>query len=154
MKRLTIAALVAAQTLAVQPAVAADLAPGAETRAGAFGGFRLRVPLDGARGERRVRAGLAIAPAIQSRTAAGESRLRIGEGLELGLAGPGPVRLSLAGQDLRRLGASAQDGQGADEGGGGPSTLGWIAIGVGVVAVIVVGAAALCLSDNDCIPSE
>lgn len=151
MKRLTIAALIAAQILAAQPAFAAGLAAAEEQRAGAFGGFRLRVPLDAVRGDRRVRAGLAIAPALRGRTADGETRLLIGEGLELDFAGRAP-RLLVAGLDVRRV--AAQGDENEEEDGGGPSTLGWIAIGVGVTAVIIVGAAAICLSDSDCIPSE
>ena len=153
MKRLTIAALLAGQLTAAQPAFAAELAETRTQQTGAFAGFRMRVPLDGAAHERRLRAGLAVAPMLHSRTAAGESQLRFGEGIELGIAGRQPLRLTLAGQDLRRLGAQESE-QDEDEDGDGPSTLGWIAIGVGTLAVIVVGAAALCLADNDCIPSE
>ena len=153
MKRLTIAALLAAQVAAAIPASAAELAEARTQQTGAFAGFRMRVPLDGAVHERRLRAGLTVAPTLHSRTSAGESQLRFGEGLELGLVGRQPLRLTLAGQDLRRLGAQEGD-QDEDEDGGGPSTLGWIAIGVGTLAVIVVGAAALCLADDDCIPSE
>lgn len=150
MKKLMIAALVAAQLLPVQTALAADLPAAAEARAGAFGGLRVRVALDRESREPRVRAGLALAPTLHSRDFGGESRLRFGEGVELGLTSREPLRLTIAGQDMRRLGA-AQDEEERD---GGPSTLGWIAIGVGVVAVLVVGAAAICLSDSDCIPSE
>ena len=151
MKRLTIAALLSAQLAAVQPAFAAELAEPRTQQTGAFAGFRMRLPLDGAAQERRLRAGLTLAPTLHSRTAAGESQLRFGEGIELGITGRQPLRLTLAGQDLRLLGA--QDSE-QDEDGDGPSTLGWIAIGVGTLAVIVVGAAALCLADDDCIPSE
>ena len=150
MKKLMIAAFVAAQTLPVQTALAAELPATTETRAGAFGGLRVRVGLDGATREPRVRAGLALTPTLHSRSSAGESRLQFGEGVELGLFDRGPLRLSVAGHDVRRL-AAAQDEEERDRG---PSTLGWIAIGVGVVAVIVVGAAAICFSDSDCIPSE
>ena len=154
MKRLTIAALLAAQVAAAQPAFAAELAESRTQQTGAFAGFRMRVPLDGAVHERRLRAGLTVAPTLHSRTMTGESQIRFGEGLELGIAGRQPLRLTLAGQDLRRLGAQQSEQENEDEDGGGPSTLGWIAIGVGVVAVVVVGAAALCLADSDCIPSE
>jgi hypothetical protein len=154
MKKLTIAVLLAGQVpAAAQPAMAADFALAQEQRAGAFAGLRLRMPLDGPQ-RRQVRAGFALAPTFGTRGMNGESRLRIGEGLELGITGRQPVRLLLAGQDVRRLGA-AQRGEGQEnDRGGGPSTLGWIAIGVGAAVVIVVGAAALCASDHDCIPSE
>lgn len=157
MKRSIVAALIAGQILAAaQPAMAADFTSAQEQRAGAFAGLRLRMPLDGAR-HRQIRAGFALAPTLGTRGINGESRLRIGEGLELGITGRQPVRLLFAGQDVRRLGAAqgaeGQDGQ-QNERRGGPSTLGWIAIGVGAAVVIVVGAAALCVSDSDCIPSE
>jgi len=152
MKNLTIAALVAAQIPAsAQPALAADLASHQEIQGGAFGGVRLRVPLGGRARDNRVRAGLAFAPTVSSRGQDGAVRTRIGEGLELGITGREPVRLSLAGMPVSRL---AQGGSGPDGGRLGISTLGWIAIGVGAAIVIVVGAAAICVSDHDCLPSE
>lgn len=150
MKKLTIIALVAAQVTAVaQPAMAAELTDGRTQAMGAFAGARLRVPLDGRTGEREVRAGLALAPTLQSRSASGETRTRIGEGLELGFNGDDRLRLSLAGQDMRRLGAAQADEE-EDEDRGGPSTLGWIAIGVGAVAVTGAGLWALCFSGTIC----
>ena len=118
---------------------------------GAFAGLRLRVPIDGIAEQRQVRAGLAVSPVMHSRAISGESQLRIGEGLELGIAGDQPIRLSLGGTPVSQL---AQGPAGPDGRRVGISTIGWIAIGVGVAAVIVVGAAALCASDHDCIPSE
>jgi hypothetical protein len=151
MKKLMIAALVAGQLLtAAQPAFAAELVDSHGQQIGAFAGARLRVPLNGNARQRQIRAGFTLAPTMRTLAADGHSRLRFGEGLELGITGRQPVRLLLAGQDVRRLGA-AQDN---DDRRGGPSTLGWIAIGVGVAAVIVIGAVALCASDHDCIPSE
>ncbi|HEV2816089.1 MAG TPA: hypothetical protein VGW40_02545 [Allosphingosinicella sp.] len=151
MRKLMIASLLAGQVLALQPAAAADFAEARQQQAGAFAGFRMRLPLDGARRERHVRAGLTVAPTMHSRTAAGESQWRIGEGFELGIAGRAPVRLTLGGTPINRLaqGPSGPDGRRA-----GVSTLGWIGIGIGAAVVIVVGAAALCASDHDCIPSE
>jgi hypothetical protein len=65
------------------------------------------------------------------------------------------VRLLIAGQDVRRLGAAQRsEGQEGERRGGGPSTLGWIAIGVGAAVVVLIGAVALCAADHDCIPSE
>ena len=154
MKRLTLTALVAGQLLAAaQPAFAAELTEHRTREMGAFAGLRLRMPLDGNVEQRQLRAGLTLALAMHSRTMSGESQMRFGEGLELGVIGRKPLRLQLAGQDLRRLGAQ-QGEEEDDDRGGGPSTLGWIAIGVGVAVVIVVGAAALCASDHDCLPSE
>lgn len=115
MKSLIIAALLAAQVLTyAQPALAAEMADQPEQRTGVFGGVRLRVPLDGRRDRQQVRAGLTLAPTLHSRAADGALRLRMGEGIELGVAEREPVRLTIAGQDVRRLAAAAQ-GQDDDE---------------------------------------
>ena len=152
MKKLTIAALVAGQLLAsAQPAFAAELTENRTQQMGAFAGLRLRVPLDGNVQQRQVRAGLAVAPMMHSRAMDGQTRLRIGEGVELGITGREPVRLSLAGTPVNRL---AQGAAGPDGRRMGVSTIGWIAIGIGAAAIIIVGAAALCASDHDCLPSE
>jgi len=146
MKKLTIGALVAGQLLGpVQPAAAADLVERDTPQIGAFAGARLRIPLGGAREERRLRAGLTLAPTMR----VGAGRLRFGEGLEFGVAGREPVRLSLAGTPVNRL---AGGGRGPDGQRLGVSTLGWIAIGVGATVVVLVGAAALVadhISDNE-----
>jgi len=145
MKKLMIGALVGAQLLTTAPpAVAAELETVSDQRMGAFGGLRVRLPLDGDARQRRVRAGLAVAPAMHTRMLDGETRLRIGEGVELGLRGREPLRLSIAGQDVRRLGA--QQGQGDDEGDGIP-TGAWIAGGIVLVAIGAVVFAAITL-DN------
>lgn len=149
MRKLTIAALLGAQMLGTAPpALAADFVADQQVRGGAFGGLRLRVPFGGNARENRVRAGLALAPTLSTRARNGESRMRIGEGFELGVTGREPVRLLLAGRDLRRLGAAQDNDR------GGPSTLAWIAIGVGVSVGILVAAVALCMDDSDCNPSE
>lgn len=108
MKKLTIAALLAGQALtAAQPAFAAEYTAAPEQKAGAFAGFRLRLPLDGPQ-RRQVRAGLAIAPTLAVRGGGGEIRTRIGEGLEYGYRTNRPLSFSIAGADLngRRLGAA------------------------------------------------
>ena len=152
MKRLMIMALLGAQLMTVaQPAFAAELTENRTQQMGAFAGLRLRVPLDGNVQHRQVRAGLAVAPMMHSRAMNGETRLRIGEGVELGITGREPVRLSLAGTPVNRL---AQGATGPDGRRMGISTIGWIAIGIGAAAIIIVGAAALCASDHDCLPSE
>ena len=133
MKKLLIAALLVAQ---VAPAAAADFSSGRETNAGAFAGFRLRVPLDGHPTQRGVRAGLTVAPTMQTRDLQGERRTQIGEGLELGVTGGQPLALSIAGRPVSQLtrGAEAPGARRA-----GVSTLGWVAIGVGVVVVAGIG---------------
>lgn len=155
MKKLTMAALVAGQILtSATPCWAADLTSSQEVQGGAFGGVRLRLPLGGRPHDNRLRAGFAVAPTLSSRAQDGAVRTRIGEGLEFGYRGGRSVSFSIAGHDLqpRPLGA-AQDNDGNHRHRG-PSTLGWIAIGVGAAVVIVIGAAVLCASDHDCIPSE
>lgn len=149
MKRLTMAALLAGQMLAAAPpALAAELTDGRTQEMGAFGGVRLRVPLDGGAAEQRqVRAGLAVAPTLRSRSASGETRTRIGEGLELGFNGDDRVRLSLAGTPVSHLarGPAGPDGRRL-----GVSTLGWIAIGTVVVAGAVLVLFQLCVDGEVC----
>jgi opacity protein-like surface antigen len=136
MKKLMIAALIAGQ-LAV-PAQAAELvdARGIEgTRQGAFAGARLRVALDAAARE-RVRAGVTLAPTRHDVRGDGSARLRIGEGLEFGASDRLAFGLSLAGRPVAEIvqGAGGPEGRRRNV-----STTGWVAIGVGVVVVAVVG---------------
>jgi hypothetical protein len=136
-KKLAIGALVTAQLLGVaQPAAAADLFERDTPQIGAFAGARLRLSLGGRREEQRLRAGLTLAPTMHGRTAVGGMQLRIGEGLDLGVTGREPVRLSLAGTPVNRLG---QSGRGPDGRRLGVSTIGWVAIGAGVVLLAVGG---------------
>jgi hypothetical protein len=125
MKKLTMAALVAAQIMvAAQPAAAAEIIDDkgmASQRHGAFAGARLRVPLGG-EGDRKARAGLAVAPIAQSERGDGSRRFRFGEGFELGLNGRDKAELAFGGTkvsqlvqgpvgpDGRRLGASTGKG--------------------------------------------
>ena len=151
MKKLLIAALAAGQILGTAaPAFAQSYSPARETETGTFGGVRVRIPFGGHARE-HVRAGFAFAPTSRTDFQDGRTRTQIGEGLEFGFNGRGPVQFSLAGTPVNRLaqGRSGPDGQRL-----GVSTLGWIAIGVGVSAVIVDSAAALCVSDTNCIPDE
>ena len=131
MKYVVMAALAAGQiAVAAQPAFAAELTDGQSQQIGAFGGVQVRVPLDGGAERRPIRAGLTIAPTLQTRNLSGETRTRIGEGLEVGLAGDAPVRISLAGTPVSQLarGPAGPDGQRL-----GVSDIGWIAIGAGTV---------------------
>jgi hypothetical protein len=149
------AALIAAQlSLAAQPAFAADLGDDkgtVATRQGAFAGARLRLPLDGPRA-RKVQAGLTVAPIMRGRGGDGSVRTRFGEGMELRLAGEAKPQLAFGGRSLAQLkeGAAGPDGRKH-----GISTIGWVAIGVGVAAVIVFALfesckdGEICGSDND-----
>jgi hypothetical protein len=101
---------------------------------GLFAGSRLRIAL-GHRGSERVRAGIAIAPTLH-RMGDGGSRLRIGEGLEYGLTDRRSPAVAIAGYRISELQRFPK----------GPhqnvSTVGWVAIGVGVVVLAGVGAMA------------
>jgi hypothetical protein len=152
-RKLTICALLVAQVSTAVPASAAELTDGRTQQAGAFAGFRLRLALDGDARRRPLRAGLAVAPTIHSQSLRGETRTRIGEGLELGIVGDGPVRVSLAGTPVSRLvqGPAQGDGRRVRA-----STGEWIAIGAGAV-VVVLGVAYLgfmewidCDADDEC----
>lgn len=152
MRKLMIAALAAAQIAATaQPALAADLGErgAVAQRQGAFAGARLRIPLDGSRAG-KAQAGLTVAPILQGRQADGSIRTRFGEGVELRLTGERGPQMAFGGRSLAQLteGRAGPDGRRM-----GVSTIGWIAIGVGVAAVIVVAAGVACQETN-CTNSE
>jgi len=147
MRKLLIAGLVAGQVVATaQPALAAELhpdRPGMPNQVSAFAGARLRVPLGG--GKEKPRAGLALTSTLRS-GATGE--LRFARGAELGLAGgESSVRLTLGGMPVSRLvqGRSGPDGRKL-----GVSTLGWVAIGVGALAVTYLALFELCKDGEIC----
>jgi hypothetical protein len=153
MKTLMIAALAAAQiAAAAQPAMAADLGDSngpVAARQGAFAGARIRIALDGSRA-RKPRAGLTVAPILQGRQADGSIRTRFGEGMELRLAGEVKPRLAFGGRTLVEL----RQGRGGPDGRRlGVSTIGWIAIGVGVAAIVLVAAGVTCQETN-CLNSD
>ena len=153
MKTIIIGAVIASQIgLAAQPALAADLTVDRSAmaqRQGAFAGARVRVALGGGKAN-KVRAGLAIAPLVQGRSNSGEMRTRFGEGLDLGIAGRDrKPSLSIAGTPVSQIASGKAGPTGAKAG---VSTIGWVAIGVGVVLVSLVAITAVCLSE--CVPSE
>ncbi len=150
MKSVTMAALIATQIgIVAQPALAADLGDqrnsGAQ-RQGAFAGARLRVPLNGT-GAGKVRAGLTVAPILQGRGADGSIRTRFGEGVELRFSGATKPELAFGGRSLAQLteGRTGPDGRKL-----GISTIGWVAIGVGVAAVTVLALGQLCADGEIC----
>jgi hypothetical protein len=156
MRKLLIAALLSSQILTTAaPAFAQGYAPARETETGAFGGVRVRIPFGGSARE-PVRAGIAVAPTTRTDYQDGRVRTRFGEGVEFGYRTGRPLSLSLAGRDLSsfRLNAAQGEQEQQRRRRGGPSTIGWIAIGVGVSLAIFVAAVAICASDSDCIPSE
>lgn len=143
MKKILIASLIAAQTLAVaEPAFAATLDDQPTTiqqSRGTFAGARLRIPLGGEKAT--PRAGLAFTAMQRSGASDGSSSLRFSEGVEFGFAGSTKPQLMLAGQPLSatKLGL-ADDGDKK----GGISTLGTVAIVVGGLLVVgAIGAAIL-----------
>ena len=137
MRKLLMAGLVAAAQMlpAAQPAMAAELhqdRTGLPNQVSAFAGARLRVPLGG--GREKPQAGLALTSTLRG-GATGE--LRFAKGAELGFSGDEKLRLSLAGRPLSQL----APGRGAPAGGkAGVSTLGYVAIGVGVVVIVTLAA--------------
>jgi len=154
-KKLVMAALVSAQlVVAAEPVAAADLVAREGPQMGAFAGLRLHVPLDATQ-RRPIRAGLAIAPTMARADSEGVVRSAIGEGFELGISGRQPPRLFIAGQDLRRLGAAQQNGEQEGERHGGPSTLGWVAIGAGALILVTATAGYFVFEDMmDCDPGD
>ena len=128
MKKVMIAAVVAAQPLATWPAYAAEIGLAERPRASAFAGIRLRIPLDGAGRDRQLRAGLTVAPTLHGRDSRGGLRMQFGEGVEYGLRSGRGSSFSIAGQDLTR--ARPRAAQGEEEDGGGTSTWVWLAVGV------------------------
>ena len=130
MKRAATGAFAAVQiALALQPAAAAELAAdgASPSRVGSFAGARLRVPLGAGGG--KAHAGLAFTATQRSGDI---GMLRFSKGMELGFAGDDKVRLSLGGRPVSQLAQGREGPRGRKLG---VSTLGWVGIGVAVVAV-------------------
>jgi len=141
MRKIVTVALCAAQMASA--AQAADLGRDSQwtaQRRGAFAGARFRLPLGG-REAAKPRVGLTLTPVERSEAEDGSLATRYGRGLELGLSGREPVRLTFAGRPVSRL---AGGGNGPQGGKLGVSTVGWAGIVVGVVAASVVAAYVLC----------
>jgi hypothetical protein len=149
------AALVGGQlSIAATPLHAAELIaveqPGGRQQLGAFAGARLHMPLDGRRRE-RARVALTAAPTLHVMQSSGERRARIGEGLELGGGAGNRLQLGYAGRPVSRLvaGAEGPDGQRRNI-----SPIGWVAIGVGALALLYVAAIGICTEAVECFPGE
>lgn len=135
MKTYLLAGLFAAQAMvAAQPAAAANLDEPTTVQSGTFAGARIRLSLGGQQHDRKLRAGLTIAPTLRSQTISGQTQTRLGEGLELGFTGKRPLTLSLAGRPISGL--LPGGGKSEDEQRLGISTGGYVAIGVGVAALV------------------
>ena len=92
MKNYVLAGLVAAQMIvSAQPATAAGFEQGTSVQTGTFAGARIRLSLGGKQQDQKFRAGLTMAPTLRSQAISGETRMRIGEGLELGFTGKRPL---------------------------------------------------------------
>ncbi|MFL6846609.1 MAG: hypothetical protein ACJ8ER_17220 [Allosphingosinicella sp.] len=145
MKRLLIAAVAAASMVgASQPAAGADLVQDgmrSPAQVSAFAGARLRVPLGG---REKPQAGLALTSTMRSGPT---GELRFAKGAELGFSGDDTLRLSFAGRPVSTLvrGQSGPEGRKL-----GVSTIGWVAIGVGVALVALYAAAQLCADGEIC----
>jgi hypothetical protein len=95
--------VLSAAQLASAPAHAADLdgrSPFAENQRGAFAGLRLRA--ETGTGATKLRAGLALAPTAHVRRGA-NSKMAVGEGMELRLGAGMKAELTLAGQRMDRM---------------------------------------------------
>jgi hypothetical protein len=139
MKSLTAAALAAAAlSLVVQPLAAAALPreAGIQIERGTFVGARFRIPFG--RSDEKAHAGLAL---TATQRTPGRAELRFAKGLDLGYAGDDKLRLSLHGQPVSRLvqGKAGPEGRKL-----GVSTVGWVALGVGVVVLSIAGLYVLC----------
>ena len=145
MRKLLIAAVAAGQIVAAQPVTAAELHRDRmdnPNQVSAFAGARLRVPLGGRGG--KPQAGLALTSTLRS-GATGE--LRFARGAELGFSGGEPIRLTLGGTPVSRLG---QGRAGPDGRKLGMSTVGWVAIGVGALLVTTFALFELCKDGEIC----
>lgn len=149
MRSLILSLLLAGQlAFAAQPVLAAEIEAGEQSRMGMFGGVQLRMPLGGSRVE-QPRMGLTLAPTMRSQRLDGASATRVGQGLELSFAGRRP-EARLAGTRLDRLDTlAAPDGRHANI-----STLGWVGIGVGTLALTVGGFYIWLLEASECGPRE
>jgi hypothetical protein len=112
MKKLTIAALLAAQLLgAAQPLAAApldnDRIGSGEQYRGTFMGARFRIPFGGENAG-RPRAALSLTSVEHGRQADGRLRTRFAEGVELGISQNRPLTLSIGGVSFARRLAAAQ----------------------------------------------
>jgi hypothetical protein len=147
MRKLLIAGIVAGQVMAAaQPVTAAELDQdrmATPNQISAFAGARLRVPLGG--GREKLRAGLALTSTLRSGST---GELRFARGAELGFSGgDSAVRLTLGGTPMSRFAPGRAGPEGRKLG---VSTIGWVAIGVGALAVTYFALFSLCRDGEIC----
>ena len=105
-----------------------------DVKPGAFVGARFRLPL-GERANRKPRAELAIAPSASRISGRGFIRTDVSEGFALGVSPRSKPTLTLAGERADRV-LAMKSGRNLDPNRKlGVSDVGWVAIGVGVLAV-------------------
>ncbi|MBA3676458.1 MAG: hypothetical protein H0W74_03540 [Sphingosinicella sp.] len=149
MKSIITAALVASQiAAAATPAMAAtieDHQMASQRSIGGFAGARFRMPL-GAK-EKKPEIGFALTT-IQRNGPSGT--MRFSQGVELGVSGNGTAGFSIAGRLLRPQSATlvSRPGEAPKGQKAGVSTIGWVLIGVGTLAVLAVGALVICQETN------
>ena len=119
--------------LATKAAYAGELdarSPFSENQRGAFAGLRLRAEMGGV--EPRLRGGLTLAPTSHTRRGA-NSKMAIGDGMELGFSPGMKPELRLAGQRLDRMSLL---GENSPQERAHMSTIAKVAIVAGVVVVV------------------
>ncbi|MGQ0660821.1 hypothetical protein [Sphingosinicella sp.] len=149
MRSLMLSLLVAGQlVVASQPVLAAEIEANEQSRMGMFGGLQVHLPLGGARAE-RPRASLTLAPTMRSQRIDGAAATRVGRGLELSFTARRP-EVRLAGTRLDRMDRFvAPNGRRANV-----STLGWVGIGVGALALTLGGVYLWFEEAMECDPGE
>ena len=110
----------------------------ADVRPGTFIGAQLHVSLGGKHAG-KARAAIGIAPTRSRISNDGMIRTSIGDGLALSFTGSGQPELTLAGTRADVALGLGPRGPTTPDGKLGVSTGGWIAIGVGTVALVAVG---------------
>jgi hypothetical protein len=131
--RKVLAAFVIASLLAAPVTAAASSNDAANVRPGAFVGARLKVPLGHT--DERPRAELAFAPTQSRISSSGQVRTEIGEGLTFGVSAKSKPTLTIAGTRADVAFGLRQGSKSEVDPKLGISTVGWVAIGVGVVAL-------------------
>jgi hypothetical protein len=143
----TVSVALVAVSVGGGPAYAAELdgrSPFAENQRGAFAGLRLRADIGG--GETKLRGGLALAPTAHTRRGA-NSKMAIGEGMELRLGTGMRPELTLAGQRLDQMSLL---GEKPPQDRANMSTIAKVAIVAGVLVVVGAIAFSHVMSEASC----